>query len=279
MKPNLLIIGAMKCGSSSLHYYLSKHPEIEMSLDKELNFFSRDENYRQGIQWYDKWFRKTGPITGETSVTYTSYPQINQVPARIAASLGKDLKLIYIVRDPLQRIKSHYYHNLSKGRIHENLNEYILKLNAQSSYFTISMYFTQLKQYLDIFPQENILVLSSEKLKTDRENTMQSVFRFLGVSDDVSSLDFTDEKHVSSQKKIYNRFGNLVIQTPVLWRFVNSIPFTGKEIKQEKLSMDAAQYIYSVLKEDIEMFKKLTGNNFPEWTTYHSIYDKENKVA
>jgi hypothetical protein len=67
MLPNLIIIGAMKCATTSLHYYLNLHPEILMSEEKQLDFFISELNWNKGIEWYESNFTDKAKIYGETS--------------------------------------------------------------------------------------------------------------------------------------------------------------------------------------------------------------------
>ena len=109
MKPNLIIIGAQKCGSSSLHRYLDHHSDISMSKTKELVFFVESLNWKNGIKWYESQFEGTGKIQSESSPSYTMYPTFAGTP-KLMHSLIPDAKLICIVRDPINRIVSHYLH-------------------------------------------------------------------------------------------------------------------------------------------------------------------------
>src|SRR5947208_13622101 len=96
--PNLVVIGAQKCGTSGLHYYLSLHPEISMSKPKELNFFIAERNYPRGLDWYRAHFDPTAKVRGESSPNYTAYPLHVGVPERMH-SIVPDAKLLYLVRD------------------------------------------------------------------------------------------------------------------------------------------------------------------------------------
>ena len=113
--PNLIVIGAQKCGTSGLHYYLGLHPEISISNPKELNFFIAERNWPRGLDWYRAQFDATAPVRVEASPNYTAYPQHKGVPERMA-EVVPDARLIYIVRDPIERIAAHWVHNYSKGR-------------------------------------------------------------------------------------------------------------------------------------------------------------------
>ncbi|MCG8468872.1 MAG: hypothetical protein MJB57_11825 [Gemmatimonadetes bacterium] len=113
--PNLVVVGAQKCGTSALHYYLDLHPAIAMSRPKELNYFIEDRNWSRGPEWYVKRFDGRAPVRGETSPNYTAHPTFDGVPERMAASIP-DARLIYIVRDPIERIRAHWIHNYARRR-------------------------------------------------------------------------------------------------------------------------------------------------------------------
>ena len=113
--PNLIIIGGLKCGTTSLHHYLNLHPEIAMSRPKELNFFVSELNWPLGRDWYAGHFDRSARIRGESSPHYTNRPSFNGVPGRMHELLGSDVRLVYVVRDPIDRILSHYLHNVGGG--------------------------------------------------------------------------------------------------------------------------------------------------------------------
>ena len=97
MLPTVIVIGAAKCGTTSVHEYLDDHPEVAMSAEKELNFFVEEKNWPRGIAWYESQFDPDAPVRGESSPTYTAYPEYHGVPERIR-SVVPDAKLIYLVR-------------------------------------------------------------------------------------------------------------------------------------------------------------------------------------
>ena len=113
--PNLIIIGGLKCGTTSLHHYLSLHPEIAMSRPKELNFFVAELNWPLGRDWYAAHFDPKAPVRGESSPHYTNSPAFAGVADRMRDILGEAVRLIYVVRDPIDRMLSHYLHNVGGG--------------------------------------------------------------------------------------------------------------------------------------------------------------------
>ncbi len=113
--PNLIVIGSQKCGTSGLHYYLGLHPEISMSTPKELDFFIAERNYPLGLDWYRSQFDPQAKVRGESSPNYTAYPQHVGVPERMH-SIVPEARLLYMVRDPIDRIAAHWVHNFAKRR-------------------------------------------------------------------------------------------------------------------------------------------------------------------
>src|SRR4051812_23979775 len=104
--PDFIIIGAMKAGTTSLARYVDLHPRLHTSRRKEPDFFLRDAAPPKTLAWYEAGFEETGKLQCEASTNYTKYPFSRGVPARMHALLP-GIKLIYILRDPVERIRSH----------------------------------------------------------------------------------------------------------------------------------------------------------------------------
>src|ERR1700761_6059402 len=100
--PNLIIIGGLKCGTTSIHHYLGLHPGIQMSKPKELNFFVEELNWDLGLDWYASRFDSAFKVRGESSPHYTNLPRFRGVPERIKEHVGDDVRLLYMVRDPIK---------------------------------------------------------------------------------------------------------------------------------------------------------------------------------
>ena len=177
--PGFIVIGAMKSGTSSLRDYLRGHPEVYIPPDEELHYFAEAINWKQGVDWYRARFADAGDAiaVGEKSPTYTMHPEHPGVPERIH-DLLPDVRLIYVVRHPIQRIKSHYVHQFGRG--HE-ANPIRRAVREDPRYLDTTRYAMQLQRYLDHFPREQILIVTSEGLKFDRRATVQRVYDFLGV--------------------------------------------------------------------------------------------------
>lgn len=172
--PDVLVIGAMKSGTTSLHHYLDLHPEIAMSKVKEVDFFTEEGNWSKGVDWYGRQLPDAARVIGESSTSYSKFPIYKGVPARIRATIP-DVKLIYVLRNPIERIVS------------SELQWRELGLNppdpekAMRDFIDTSRYFQQISQYLDHFPASSLHVLFSEDLLHNRAQTLRRIFEFLGV--------------------------------------------------------------------------------------------------
>jgi Sulfotransferase domain len=196
--PNLIVIGGLKCGTTSLHHYLNLHPQIEMSRPKELNFFVSELNWELGRDWYASHFSGRSPVRGETSPHYTNLPRFDGVAERMRGVLGSDVRLVYMVRDPIDRMLSHYLHNVGGGYETRPLEQVLT--DPEAGYVARSRYAMQLEPYLREFGSERAAIVSREELKDDRAGTMRRVFSFLGVDSSFSSEQFEREWETGSAK-------------------------------------------------------------------------------
>jgi hypothetical protein len=196
--PNLVVVGGLKCGTTSLHHYLALHPEISMSRPKELNFFVAELNWELGPEWYASHFDRAAPVRGETSPHYTNLPRFGGVAERMRATLGEQARIIYMVRDPIERILSHYVHNLGAGYETRPLERALG--DPESAYVARSRYATQLEPYLGSFERDRILIVANEDLAAEREATMRTVFGFCGVDAAFTSDQFERQWETGSAR-------------------------------------------------------------------------------
>lgn len=274
--PNLVIIGAMKCGTSSLHYYLSLHPQISMSREKELDFFTH-RRWHRGLAWYCSRFRSDARVRGESSTSYTDYPFMQSVPERMYAVIP-DAKLIYLVRDPIERIVSHYIHNHAAGMESRVLADALADPDS-NPYVTRSNYYMQLKQYLPYFSRDRILVIAQEELADRRNETMRNVFRFLEVDESFSSPKFWSCRNVSRSQRRKTRLGVLLERSGPEWllrripagrgrtlaRSLFYYPFSRK-IKRPVPTEALRRQLEPALREDVERLREFTGLGFEKWS-------------
>jgi len=114
MPPNLIMIGAMKSATTSLHRYLGFHPGIFVPEPKEIDYFIQERNWDKGRQWYESHFPEAKAVRGESSTSYTQCHRYKDAPGRIRA-LIPDAKLSYVLRDPIERTVSRYRQRTIQG--------------------------------------------------------------------------------------------------------------------------------------------------------------------
>jgi len=273
--PNLIIIGAQKCATTSLHYYLSLHPEVSMSQEKELNFFISEYNWYKGVPWYKSHFTGKERVHGESSTGYTNYPIFKGVPERMHSEVP-DAKLIYILRDPIDRMLSHYMHRYCVGREDRDISE-AFRNGESNPYVCRSKYFMQLAQYLRFFSKSNILIITAESLYHKRLKTLKQVFRFLNIDDSFHSGRFFFMWHKSSHKRRRTPCGLRLESLPIM-NVMRLLPFEmrgalekmiyfpfSRRVKGPQLDEGLLQECISFIKEDVELLRKLTGCGFERW--------------
>jgi hypothetical protein len=196
--PNFLVIGAMKAGTTSLWQYLRGHPDVFMPDHKEIQFFSEHDWWR-GLDWYEQLFSSAGTASavGEASPSYSRYPNSAEAADRIAEVLP-EAKLLYVIRHPLDRIVSQYWHEISIGLEHRPIDEAVLD---ERRYVSTSLYAMQAERYLERFTRDQLLIFTSEALERERAMTMAQVFGFLGVDDGVQPRALDEQYGRAEQRR------------------------------------------------------------------------------
>jgi hypothetical protein len=272
MLPNFLVIGAMKGGTTSLYRYLTDHPQIFMPSLKEPLFFS--SNWDRGLEWYERLFEGAGPVAaiGEASTEYTAYPHIPDVPKRVAKLLP-EVRLVYIVRHPIERMLSEYHYNLVRGLERDSsADKALLK---DSTYYNVSCYALQIEQYLEHFPRDQLLVLKSEDLKRDRVGTLGRVHEFLGVDEDWQPSNVWEEFQTSSRKRSRRPVDQALRRFPGYRKLASAAPLSLKHLKyrlttkkappRPTLSDGARREIEDRLGEDVRRLRRHIGDDIDEW--------------
>ena len=272
MLPKLILIGAMKSGTTSLFEYLKTHPEfVPPSRRKEPNFFSINSIYNMGPEWYEDLFSREengGSVAFEASGTYTKRHLFPFAAERIY-NLLPEAQLVYLVRDPLERIVSHYRHQMgSRGRW-EN-RPFSLAIRESRDYIDTSRYAWQLDPYLERFSRDQICVVTTERLKTEPSSVLAEIASFAGV-DDAFDRNALDAQH----HKTDNR-GR--VTRAEKWLFEHVPTYYGKAavakvmeplrplVPYPEVSESDRAFLADRLRVDIERFRKLTGLPLDEWS-------------
>ena len=210
MLPSFFCVGSQKAGTTTLHDILVQHPDICLPKNKETKFF-QSEKYEKGIKYYQKtYFKNCGKakIAGEIDPDYMYFPY---VPQRIFNSLGDSVKLIFILRNPIDRAYSHYWMSVRRGHEKFSFKEALLKEperlesggefeRLHFSYLDRGRYRMQIENFLRHFPQKNMKFIIFENFVKDIEATVISILDFLKVNVEVE-LDWNVRSNPSSKPR------------------------------------------------------------------------------
>ena len=191
--PSFFIAGAQKCGTTSLHRYLAQHRDVYLpAKPQETHFFDIEENYQKGVSWYLDCFRghQGKRVIGETSPLYM---YLEYVPGRIHQLLPH-AKLIFLLRNPVDRAYSHYWHERKKGRETLSFDDALASEperiardflhRRRYSYLSRGRYLVQIERYLQYFKYSQMLFLIFEDLRRSPEASLEQCCRFLDVDHD-----------------------------------------------------------------------------------------------
>jgi hypothetical protein len=282
--PTFFVIGAARSGTTSLHYYLSLHPGIQMSATKEPSFFAGpagDVPYGAprvaSMADYRALFNPYVPVRGEASPSYSAYPRRLGVPGRIRECVP-DARIIYLVRDPIERTVSHYLHRVAVEGEHRTITEALADLDPANIYVSASCYGTQLEQYLMHFPAPSILVIKQEELGRARSETLRRIFAFLGVAEDFTSPRFALEYRGSDARRRFPRWYRAALdfgaRTPLARLPASSRRRLRARIEgavlpglpEVALGEQLRARLADVLRPEAERLRKLTGLDTATWS-------------
>ncbi|MGH6649838.1 MAG: sulfotransferase family protein [Sphingopyxis sp.] len=269
--PNLVVIGAMKCGTTSLNDYLDLHPDVHMAPDKEINFFS-GENAHRSLDWYCAQYDGTKAVRGEASQNYTKshHPFYKGAPERMAAIIP-DAKLIYLVRDPIERYRSHIVENY----VGETVQEDIAWNLANDHQFQTGKYAWQLRFFLEHFRMEQILVVDSDELNRARHETMNDIFAFLGLDAIADEKAFAFKSNTNASNGVPSRWRMALpyraarklapfdLDAQLSRPAISRILFPGLE--KPDLSADQVDELRSRYAPEVAQLRALTGQSFAKW--------------
>lgn len=218
MRPTFLVIGAAKAGTTSFCELLAQHPGVFFSAQKELHYFSFDEVFARGNDWYEAHFSAAAPHqqVGEGSTTYTLRRIFPRVAERVAA-YRPDIRLIYLVREPIARIESTWLqlrHFLTASPFQRVGVTGIPLAMCVSESFDESLescadcliestdYGAELAEFRRHLPARQMLVLRFEDLASRPQETMRRAFEFLGADSDIVLPDYAIHRNESAARRL-----------------------------------------------------------------------------
>ena len=289
---NFYCVGAQKAGTTTLYDILNQHPDVFLPETKEAHFFDDDDKYKLGIEWYLNTFfsdYKNQKICGSCNPEYMYF---EDVPRRIFETIGKDVKLIFILRNPVNRAYSHYL--MSKRRCIEELPfEVALKEEKNRihkdyynkthfSYASRGFYSEQIKRYLNYFPKENMMFIRFEDdFIKNRANTIKEILNFLELEEVDLDVDLKSnvarssrfkfiQEFIYKQNKMKSFFSIFVSQK--VKNKIRSLVYKAvmKPEKKNELGMGLKNSLMQNYNEDIAKLEQLIGKSLSSWNKSNS---------
>lgn len=220
MKPNFLVVGAAKSGTTWLQLCLEEHPEVYVPLIKEVHFFSYPKQYAKGFEWYQSFFAQCDreSAVGEIS---PSYLVSSQAPQRIY-DFNPNMQIIAILRNPIQRAYSHYCMSLCSNLVTKDINRELSPNTTTNNLVAHGMYFDYINEYIKLFGAHNVKVLIYEDLVQNPKDFIQQIYAFLKVD---SEFEPSNLYKRSNQKKALPKYAKTFswLQAGQEWLKRNSI--------------------------------------------------------
>jgi hypothetical protein len=282
LRPNLFIIGAMKSGTTSLHEYLDTHPQIAMSQEKEPGYFVEELGLHKGEEWYfSRWTGLNGQhrYRGESSTHYTKLPVFRGVPERLFR-FNPEARLIYIMRNPFDRVVSHYWHAVRDAYHGGELRPLLKAVEDDPQYLAFSDYATQLEPYFERFGRAAVHTLTFEALIEDRQREVDRIYGWLGLPphaigeqtarahnqkpDDVTAVAGAGILNRIQYSSAWDRISPHVPGWMKNWAKKQAYrPVAEHEVEKDIPRLREA--IAELQLRQIDRLTRLLGRDFPEW--------------
>jgi hypothetical protein len=213
-RPDFVVIGAMKSATTTLHEQLARQAGIFMCRPKEPNFFSDDANYRRGWEWYGGLFRAAGhtDLRGESSTHYTKLPTYPRTVDRMVRDLPR-LKLIYVMRHPIDRLASHYVHEVTTGSVRVGVSQAVEQCPELIEY---GRYSRQLQPFFDAYGPSSVLPVFFPRLVKHSRAELERIGRFIGHDGPLHWDDGLEPQNQGSQRLRPSAVREALVQAPVL---------------------------------------------------------------
>ncbi len=266
------VIGAAKCGTTALFSLLSQHPEVCPCTVKEPSYFAHPERYARGPTYYRGLWRwkPSHKIALEASPNYTKQLEFPGVVERLAQHPGEKL-FIYIVRDPIERVESHYVH----ARSSDWGQDYDLRSGLHPVAVDICRYASQLEPYIQTFGKDRICVLNFDEFREKPELVAERVFKFLRVDSDfrvqVTHMDRNRSSDLGRDRALVRRLRRLPwaermirLTTPRRLRSLLKLVLQHS-VERQRLSADQRKELRVTLAPELNSLAEVFGLDLSDW--------------
>ena len=286
MKVDFFIVGAPKAGTTSLYHYLSEHPQVEMSSQKEPDYFSDKAIHEQGMYYaknrvntldkYESLFvQKESVVYGEASVSYLFYENV----AEDIKKYNPNAKIIIMLRNPIERAFSHYLMDYRLGLISDSFENVLAKISKHKNahlfyqqYIEVSKYAKQIQRYLDFFKKENILFIDYEDFKKNVSKTVDQVYNFLNISTEfVADINTKHNTFIMPKNKIIRLIYSFVFLRKILtflfptYLVKNIRVLLFKSDKKPELLKETRSLLSIIFNDDIKKMEEVLAKNYSKW--------------
>ena len=251
-KPHFIIIGAMKSATSTLQEQLVTQPGIFMTTPKEPNFFSDDDQYEKGLKWYQGLFSEApeNSLLGEASTHYTKLPTYPETLNRLH-EYAPDLRLVYIMRHPLDRLVSHYIHEWSMGVIKSDINEAVKEHPELVSY---GQYAMQLEPYFERYGADAILPVFFDRLLSEPQKQLERICRHIGYAGSPVWRSEQKASNISSERIRKFPLYNLVVDSQVAtWLRRTFIPRGFRDRVKQQFVMQERPVLSDQMQQELKL--------------------------
>lgn len=276
--PNFIVAGTQKAATTWLYECLREHPDIFVPNVKEIHFFCRppcrSSKFHLGFDWYKSQFPKSGryKAVGEISIDYMYYEYV----AREIYSFNSNLKILFILRNPVDRAYSAYWMN---RRHKPEMPPFADFIKADNHFINRGFYYRQLMKYYECFDKRNLFILIYDDLLMKPDVFVKNVYSFIEVDSDFTP-DTLNQKVAATRNItplagffLYKHFAPILKKSPLfssLWRFIKhktplSKYYKDKQSSYPPLSDEDRHRLKELYREENKKLFELIGREIPQW--------------
>lgn len=278
--PDFLIIGAMKSGTTGLFLDLCRHPQIFLPSNKEPHSLRDDKVLTpEGQQEYASYYAQAreDQLICDASTGYSKLPDFPGVPERAVKVLSPHFRVIYIVRDPIDRIVSQHYHEFIQGRVPQSIDQAV---REDPRFINYSRYAYQIAPWIQAVGNSRVKIVRFEDYVASRQETIAGLCEFLGLSTDLLPPVDTTVHNRADGKPVMNGLWQRVQASGLYQRGIRPLLSLRVRATLQKWLLPAApgrpaelgeetrEWLRGELEDEVQLFTRLAGHSNPLWCGY-----------